>query len=111
MTSAEAQNQLQEVSRNLDTAVECLVETPWRVPEIHRQLGATAAALKRLYEHRAGIRSRASVIPAIRKIQKRLAEVRLLLDAAATFYCGAIYGALASGGAYSADGEMTRVAH
>jgi hypothetical protein len=111
MTSAEAQRQFEKVNRNLDTTVECLVKTPWRVREVHQELGATAAALKSLYEQRGAIRSRASVIPALRKIQARVGQVQVLLDAAVTFYCGAISGTLAQSGAYRADGQVATAPH
>jgi|SRR5581483_2226234 len=108
MTSAEAQRQLEDANRNLDTAVECLVETPWRARQVHDELEKVAAAINSVYEQRGHFRLSSSLIPVLRNVQNRMRQVQLLLDSAVTFYCGAVSGALAQSGAYTADGQVAR---
>lgn len=108
MTTAEAQRQLEEANRNLDTAIECLVETPWRAREVHDELKELAAALKNVYEKRGHFRFGPPLVPVVRNIQSRMRQVQTLLDSAVTFYCGAISATLTQGGAYTADGQVAR---
>lgn len=111
MNGAQAQQKLEEVEQGLTRAVDTLVTTPSRVTGICRELEQLTRVMKNVYQQRATIGPNASLIPPLRRIQARLRSAQLLLDTAATFYCGAISSALAQSGAYTHEGEVLRTAH
>ncbi len=108
MTSGEAQEHLEAVSRGLENAAGRLVETPSRVQEFNGELEELARLLESVYESRSCFRPNGSLAAALRNIQTRVGRVQVLLERAVTFYCGAISGAAVQSGAYTAHGEMRR---
>ena len=109
MTTETARQHLQAADRDLNAAVELLVTKPSNAGQLQAQLQAAADSLKKVYENRSSFKRTPSMAPLVQSIRARVARVQLLLDAAATFYCGTMSAAMShSYCPYTPTGELSR---
>ncbi len=106
MTTEEARQHLEAADKGLSGAIGQLVAL--RVGQLDTELQEAAEAIKKVYDHRASFRNGEPLGSLLQNIQTRVARVQILLDASATFYCGAISAAALQTGSYTPQGEMPR---
>ncbi len=109
MTTEKARQHLEAADQRLNTAVHLLITKPSNVEQLQVELQAAAQSVTKAYESRSLCKRSSSITPLIQSIRGRVARVQLLLDAAATFYCGSMAAAMShSFCPYTPDGELSR---
>lgn len=109
MTTEKARQHLEAADQRLNTAVHLLITKPSSVGELQVELQAAAQSVNKAYESRSSFARTPSMASLVQSIRARVARVQLLLDAAATFYCGTIATAMShSFCPYTAEGELSR---
>lgn len=105
MTAAEAQIHLETVAKSLETAIARFVKRPSGVSQLQNELREPAQTMKSVYRNAASLHHAPGLVSALGSIRAHIAQVQLLLDTAATFYCGTISAAVSQSGAYTPDGD------
>ncbi len=109
MTTETARQHLEAADRGLNTAVGLLIAKPSNAAQLQAQLEAVADSIKKAYENRSAFKRTPSMSPLVQSIRARVARVQLLLDTAASFYCGTMSSATSNSYCpYTPNGELSR---
>jgi len=108
MNTEQARGQLEAAEERLLSAVNRLVAMGPGVGHVRADLQDAAEAIKKVYMDGGSREQAESLIPLVGKIRARVMRAQLLLDSAASLYCGAMTAAVSQPGAYTPEGEMQR---
>ena len=108
MTSEQARKHLEAAEKNLRTAVDQLIIQPSKAARLEASLKTIAETIQKVSSERSSFAQSPSIAQLLSRIRAHVARMQLLLDTAATFYCGAMADALSNTGAYTSDGQLPR---
>lgn len=111
MTTEEARKHLEAAEKGLRTAVDQLIIQPSKAARLEAGLKTVAETIEKVSSERSSFAQSEPIAQLLRRIRAHIGRMQLLLDTAATFYCGAMADALSHSGAYTADGRLPRHVH
>jgi hypothetical protein len=106
MTIKDAQCELAEVGAILEQAIEQLSQRPTAFDQWTRTLASAAAKLQRTRDLCAESAVSQAIRPLVRCLDTRAKQVQVLLDSAASFYCGCVAVRASQGGGYTPSGTL-----